>query len=257
MSPNSLLITARYSSSRLPGKLLLAIGENTVLGHSILRAVSAGFNPILCTSTDSSDDVLVSEASKYGIPSFRGDLSNKLRRWDDCFTKTGLTHGHILDGDDPFFDPEEIHQSLEKLQSERLDLVRTSDRSDSGFATVGMSITSHFMATLATRSKKLASEDFDVIPWDKLIFPGDNVNKAKDNYLTLNRDKQIRLTLDYQEDLLLMDLIARQFSFDCPRQIIEEFLLENPELLRINASRTHDFLTNKKVQLERNFQIES
>ena len=113
------------------------------------------------------------------------------------------------------------------------------------------------MATLAIRSKNLESDDFDVIPWGKLIFPGDNVKKAEDNFLTLDRDKQIRLTLDYQEDLRLMDLIARQFSFDCPRQTIEEFLLENPELLGINASRTHDFLTNKKVQLERNFHIES
>lgn len=102
MSPNSLLITARYSSSRLPRKLLLSIGENTVLGHCILRALSAGFDPILCTSTASSDDVLVSEASKYGISAFRGDLFNKLRRWDDCFAKIGLTHGHILDADDPF-----------------------------------------------------------------------------------------------------------------------------------------------------------
>ncbi len=257
MSPSSLLITARYSSSRLPGKLLLVIGENTVLGHSFLRALSAGFSPFLCTSTDSSDDVLVSEASKYGIPSFRGDLSNKVRRWDDCLTTIGLTHGHILDADDPFFDPHEIRQSIEKLQSENLDLVRTSDRSDSGFASVGMSVTSRFMAKLAIRSKSLESEDFDVIPWEKLIFPGDNVKKAKDNFLTLNRDKQIRLTLDYQEDLLLLDLIARRFSFDCPRQTIEDFLLDNPELLGINASRTHDFLTNKKVQLERNFHIES
>lgn len=257
MLQNSLLITARYSSSRLPGKLLMVIGENTVLGHCILRALSAGFHPILCTSTESSDDVLVLEASKYGISSFRGELFNKLKRWNDCFTKIGLSDGHVLDADDPFFDPQEIRESLRKLRLEQLDLVRTSDRSDSGFATVGMSVTSQFMATLAMRSQGLESDDFDVIPWDRIILPGDNVKQAEDNFLTLNRDQQLRLTLDYHEDFILLDLIARRFGFDCPRQTIEDFLLENPEILGINESRTRDFLANKKVQLERNFYTES
>jgi spore coat polysaccharide biosynthesis protein SpsF len=253
----SLLITARYSSSRLPGKLLLTIGKNTVLGHSFLRALSAGFNPILCTSTDSKDDALVSEAAKYDIPSFRGDLLNKLKRWDDCFKSLELVDGHILDADDPFFDPQEIRQSLDRLRLEQLDLVRTSERSDSGFATVGMSVTSQFMTALAIRSQELESSDFDVIPWSKLILSGDRVSQAEDKFLTLNRNKHIRLTLDYQEDFRLMDLIAQRFGFDCSRKTIENFLLENPEIMSINESRTRDFLVNKKVQLERNFHIES
>ena len=80
-----LLITARYSSSRLPGKLLLDLGGRTVLSHSILRAQAAGFSPILCTSTDDSDDVIAKEASLHSIRVFRGSLLNKIQRWADCF----------------------------------------------------------------------------------------------------------------------------------------------------------------------------
>lgn len=228
-----------------------------MLGHCILRALDAGFNPILCTSTDPSDDALVLEAKKYQIESFRGDLLNKLKRWDDCLASLRTIDAHILDADDPFFDPREMRKSLEVLRSKKLDLVRTSVRSDSGFASVGMSVTSHFLTTLVTRSRKLEGNNFDVIPWNNLILPTDHAIEAEDSYLTSNRYQQIRLTLDYHEDFVLLDLIATKFGFDVERVTIEAFLLENPNLLEINASRTRDFLTNKKVQLEHNFNIES
>lgn len=257
MEINTVLITARFSSSRLPGKLLLPLGNFSVLGHSILRAKSAGLNPVLCTSTDVSDDALVLEASQFGIDFFRGHLSNKIIRWKDCLTYLELNDVHILDADDPYFDPLEILNSLDTLRLNRLDLVRTSERSDSGFASVGMSVTSKYMSVLARRSLELESEDFDVIPWGRLIFPLDKVATARNNYLTSDDNTQIRLTLDYKEDFELLALISKKFGVDAPRAIIEKYLIAHSELLNINESRTNDFLANKKVQLERNFQIES
>ena len=251
-----LLITARYSSSRLPGKILLDLGGRTVLSHSIMRAQAAGFSPILCTSTDVSDDVLAKEASLHSIRVFRGSLLNKIERWADCFVHFGLPSAHIVDGDDPYFDVSEIFSSMEKLQRENWSLVQTSDRSDSGFATLGMSITSDFIVTLADRSQKLPSQNLDVIPWKKLLHFSDLVIKAADNFLTSDRETSIRLTLDYPEDLAIMRKIAGIFNYDVPRRLLEEYLVQNPVLLSINEARTNDFLTNKKVQLERNFQIE-
>lgn len=253
----SLLITARYSSSRLPGKVLLKLGDHSILGHSISRARSAGFSPILCTSTDKSDDLLVAEASKYGVQTFRGNLLNKIQRWNDCLKHLEFRDAHIIDGDDPYFDTDEIHRSLVGLRREKLDLIQTSERSDSGFATVGMSIRSTFLAKLAKRALLLPSTNFDVIPWNLLLEPSDKVKVAPNSYLTDDSSIQIRLTLDYSEDLQLMRKIAEEFRFDAPRKEIEAYLVQNSEILSINNSRTWDFLNNKKVQLDSNFQIES
>lgn len=254
---STVLITGRFSSSRLPGKLLLPLGDYSVLGHCIQRAKSAGLTPILCTSTDSSDDVLAREASNLGITTFRGHLLNKIRRWNDCLINLSLEDSHILDADDPYFDPLEIMVSLETLRVNKLGLVRTSEKSDSGFATVGMSVTSRYLSILANRSLELESDNLDVIPWSRLILPQDRVTTANNNYLTSDRTTQIRLTLDYDEDLQLMTAVSKEFGFDAPRAEIERYLLANSNLLRINEYRTQDFLTNKKVQLEHNFQIES
>lgn len=252
----TLLITARYSSSRLPGKILLELGGHSVLGHSILRARAGGFSPILCTSTDASDDCLVAEADKYEVQSFRGDLLNKIQRWNDCISNLGLNDAHIIDGDDPYFDTDEVQRSIRYFRLNQLDLLRTSERSDSGFATVGMSIKNTFLAKLAKRAKLLLSSDFDVIPWEILIEPSDRVRVAADTYLTADTSHQIRLTLDYPDDLRLMRRIAESFTFDTPRAEIEAYLVQNSDILRINSSRTHDFLNNKKVQLENNFRLE-
>lgn len=255
--PEYLIITARYSSTRLPGKMLLGLGDNSVLGHSISRAKSAGFVPLLCTSTDRADDALVAEAAKYGVQSYRGELFNKIQRWNDCYSVFNLRDAHIVDGDDPYFDTDEILESLSCLRMNLLDLVRTSNRSDSGFATVGMSVTAHFLTELVKRCETLPSSDFDVLPWSLLLRSTDKVRTAEDSFLIPNKTLQIRLTLDYLEDLYVMNAIAKVFGADTPRKVIEEYLSQNPEILSINGHRTSDFLTNKKVQLEHNFQIES
>ena len=254
---NYLLITARYSSTRLPGKMLLKLGDHSILGHSISRAKSAGFTPVLCTSTDYSDDALVEEALKYKVQSFRGSLLNKIQRWCDCAKSFGFDDVHIVDGDDPYFDPHEILQSLQILRTHDLNLVRTSVRSDSGFATVGMSVKFSFLVELASRASQLQSSDFDVIPWNLLLHSEDKVSVAPNSFLTSNHSVQLRLTLDYPEDLTLMNIIAKNFSFDASRTEIEKFLVQNEEILQVNELRTNDFLTNKKVQLRHNFRIES
>ena len=53
------LITVRSSSSRLPNKCFLPFGERcNVLEHIIRRAKHYNLDPIICTSTDPSDDLI-------------------------------------------------------------------------------------------------------------------------------------------------------------------------------------------------------
>ena len=47
-------------------KCLLPLGNETVISHVIKRARVAGIEPIVCTSTDPSDDILAEIASELG-----------------------------------------------------------------------------------------------------------------------------------------------------------------------------------------------
>ena len=50
------IIQARMSSKRLPGKVLLPLGNSTILNEVINRAKAFSKQVIVCTSKDNSDD---------------------------------------------------------------------------------------------------------------------------------------------------------------------------------------------------------
>ena len=108
------LITVRSASTRLPKKCLLSFGKNlNVLEHIINRSKFFKINPIICTSIDKSDDIIEDIAIKKNVKVFRGSLKNKLKRWADCCDKFNIKNFHTIDVDDPFFDGDQMKESLE------------------------------------------------------------------------------------------------------------------------------------------------
>lgn len=81
MSETLVILQARMSSSRLPGKALLRLGgiESAVL--AALRAGNAGHHVVLATSNRQSDTVLARRAFDNGIAVFRGDLDDVRSRF--------------------------------------------------------------------------------------------------------------------------------------------------------------------------------
>ena len=109
------------------------------------------------------------------------------------------------------------------------------------------------MKELAQRSVDLISQDLDVIPWNLLLKDQDRWKFAPDNHLIEGNLTQLRLTLDYPEDLELLQKIALKLDYFAPRIEVEKFILDNPTIYKINSNRNIDFIENKKVQLLRNF----
>ena len=107
-------ITVRSNSSRLPSKCFLPFGnECNVLEHIVRRAKHYKIDPIICTSTHSSDNLIEELAKREGVKYFRGPLINKLQRWADCAIHFNLKAFHTVDADDPFFDGDEMKRSFE------------------------------------------------------------------------------------------------------------------------------------------------
>jgi spore coat polysaccharide biosynthesis protein SpsF (cytidylyltransferase family) len=81
MRDTRIIIQSRMSSTRLPGKALLPVGDlpSTVLCAK--RAGNTGLSVVVATSDDLSDDPLVQTAMKHGVAVSRGSLSNVLSRF--------------------------------------------------------------------------------------------------------------------------------------------------------------------------------
>jgi spore coat polysaccharide biosynthesis protein SpsF len=117
VSPNSKLVaivTARYSSRRLPGKVIRVLGGKPMLAHTFARlnAVAELDEIVLATSHDKSDDPVAAFGADAGLTVYRGELDDLLRRM------TGAARTHNADaivrisGDSPLIDPAVVRQAI-------------------------------------------------------------------------------------------------------------------------------------------------
>jgi spore coat polysaccharide biosynthesis protein SpsF len=233
-------ITVRTASSRLPQKCLLPFGDYNVIEHIIHRAKYYQLEPIICTSTESSDDILEKIAQNEGVKVFRGSMVNKLKRWYDCCNHFGIGSFHTVDADDPFFDGDEIKKSIALLH-EGYDMVSPTVASSSGGASVGYSITKEIIA----KACAVISEDEDTeMMWyyinqvdgiKKIVLPGIDSDSLA-----------IRLTLDYEEDYWLLLTIQRILGNLTSRKEVNNLFKRNPDLFKVNWFRNEEWSNNQK-----------
>lgn len=228
----TVFLTVRTNSTRLPEKCFLPFGETNVLGHVISRAKFAGFEPIVCTSKNKSDDKIDLFCKESGVSIYRGPLNNKILRWYECASSFKVKIFHTIDVDDPFFDPKLINQSLGLLISEDLDVVYPTELSSNGSASVGYSIR---LSALEKEIKRI--ESMKEIEMVDSVF--DQLKGLKKKILTTNLldFPNIRLTLDYPEDYWLLLFVLRELGPNCNRENLLSLFSRNPDLYKFNWYR--------------------
>jgi spore coat polysaccharide biosynthesis protein SpsF len=235
-------ITVRTASSRLPKKCLLPFGKKTVLHHIIERCRVFGIEPIVCTSTDVTDNVIEEIAQAEQVKIFRGSLNNKIKRWVDCANAFNLDVFHSVDADDPFFDADEIRRSMETLAIENLDMVAPTASSSAGGASVGYSLTKNILCKALEDIQE--NQDTEMMWYFLEKIPGIRTKvlpESKESVVT-------RLTLDYAEDYWLLESVRRIVGNFAPRKEIDELFRRNPDLYLINWFRNQEW---KQGQLDK------
>jgi len=101
------ILQARFSSTRLPGKVLKPILGEPMLIRQVerLRHARRVDQLLVATSTDPSDDALVAVCEQYDIPCFRGNLNDVLDRFYQAAMPYKPDHVVRLTGDCPLTDP--------------------------------------------------------------------------------------------------------------------------------------------------------
>ena len=114
-----IILFARMSSSRLPGKMLRPLGPTTLFERVVARARTLGSPLVLATSSDRSDDPLDAAANRLEVPVFRGSLDDVLGRACDAARFAGFDAFARLCGDRPFLPLYDTRRGL-ALMDERL-----------------------------------------------------------------------------------------------------------------------------------------
>jgi len=119
------VILARLSSKRLPGKALMEVKEKKILTYIIERLdkVVPRTDIILATSIEKEDDLLVEFAKQEAINCYRGDMDNVAERFYDAATLFKWDYAVRINGDNVFVDTEVLRKMLEITDENKYDFI--------------------------------------------------------------------------------------------------------------------------------------
>ncbi|MBM3374986.1 MAG: spore coat protein [Betaproteobacteria bacterium] len=230
------IIQARMSSSRLPGKVLMPIGDRPMLQliFERLRLSKCLSDVIVATSLDVADDAIEELCSSHGIGVARGSRTDVLARFMDALELTKATAIVRVTADCPLIDYRLIDMALNIFSFESLDYL--SMGSDSGYP---RGINAEVIARSALEiSAKEAIEPYEREHVTPFIYtrPQRFSLKVLVSPESLMR-ADYRVTVDEQLDIDMIRLLVSGIGID-PLDIsladVVKFLDMNPEIARMN-----------------------
>ncbi len=119
------IIQARMSSMRLPGKVLMRISGRPMLERVCDRVMqsSAVKKIVIATSSHSSDDPIEQFCYLQNLSCFRGSLDDVAGRFLSVIQSEGAEEFIRISADSPLIDPKLIDKAVENYGYEKYDLV--------------------------------------------------------------------------------------------------------------------------------------
>lgn len=231
------IVQARMGSSRLPGKVLMDLGGQTVLAHVLTRcAAIPGIDVVVCATVDEPEcDPVAEEAARWGAVVFRGSEADVLDRYYRAAQSVDADLVMRVTSDCPLIDPALCGEVLAAFADEAVDYA--TNNFVLGYPH-GLDCEA-FRAALLQRCWREATESYDrehVSPWMRR-----DPDTRKASLEGPGGDMiHWRWTLDYPEDLAFFRAVAERLP-PWPAmpdwQQIAEVIQREPELALVNAER--------------------
>ena len=235
------IVSVRNSSTRLPNKAIMTIKDTLrCIDIVIQRAKKTKLPVIIATSSDQSDDIFIDIARQHDVHIFRGVLLNKIKRWYDCFKKFQLKNAVIVNGDDPCFDYNIGKRSIKNLHESEVEFVVFPPDIIPGLFTYAINYSgiSKLYSIVSN-----ASTNTDVITE---FIKKANLNSNEVNLNEYEKNQEMRLTLDYEEDLQFFRKLYENIEPTAPSHEITSFLEKNQKIVEINFFKHKEYLDNQR-----------
>ena len=119
------IVQARMGSTRLPGKVLLPLGDKPILVRVVerLRFVDELADVVVATGDSADNDPIRSLCDAEGITCFSGSEHDVLDRYYQAALRYGADPVLRISSDCPLVDPAIVRRALETYESKRDDIV--------------------------------------------------------------------------------------------------------------------------------------
>ena len=249
----SCIVQARVNSKRLPGKILMPVFGKSLLQHLLerLKRLKTIDDLIVATTKHKLDDETAKIAKLINVKIYRGDEHNVLKRYYDCAKINKSSVIIRVTADCPLIDIKYINELLKIFLKNDYDYLSNLDLNylPDGFHCEIFNFRS------LEKAQKLAKSKFDREHVTSFLWSNPKIfsihhycgKKLK------NHSKDIRLTLDYHEDyILIKEVFEKLYKKNKFFSLVEitAFLEKNKNFLKINEK--YHKLQWKKFHSKRN-----
>ncbi|MEZ6086944.1 MAG: glycosyltransferase family protein [Pirellulaceae bacterium] len=239
MTKTVVIIQARVGSTRLPRKVLLSLGGQTVLSRVIdrVRRCRLVDQIVVATTDQAEDDVIVEEVTRCGTVVTRGSQDDVLSRYCLAATETQAHRIIRITSDCPLVDPDLIDLLITRFDERSREGRPVDYLSNTHPRTFPHGLDAEMFTIDALRiANQEATERFErehVTPFFYLNptrFRLDNIAQAIDQ-------SKLRWTLDEPADFRFFERVFASFApntFVDTAQVLD-LLARNPEISNINS----------------------
>jgi spore coat polysaccharide biosynthesis protein SpsF len=229
------IIQARMGSTRLPGKVLMPIGDRTMLAWVVTRAqrASALDEVTVATTESSADDAIVAECVAHGVRCFRGSEDDVLDRYHQSAAAFEADVVVRVTSDCPLIDPGILDEVIAAFENHPADYVSNflTRRHPRG---LDVEVMSRAALDTAWRNATQPYERAHVTPY---LYR--NQSRFRVHEVVLGEDhSDLRWTVDTHEDLevvrRIVDALGGRADFTWREAL--EVVRKDPRLAEINRS---------------------
>lgn len=223
---------ARVNSSRLPNKIFLEAKGKPFLEYHVQRLQKTGIPVYIATTDDGSEAPIVNFCLDRELPCFRGSEQDVLARFYHCASHYQLDTIIRVTSDCPLIDPQIITGGL-ALYNEGSQGTYCSNALKRTFPRgMDFEIFSFDLLKDAFENAVDSSDREHVTPY---IWKNKSGKVTTKDFLNTNDKSEYRITLDTEEDRLLITRLISEFGadeMDCGQMV--KLLELHPELVAIN-----------------------
>jgi spore coat polysaccharide biosynthesis protein SpsF len=230
-------IPVRLSSTRLPGKALINICGKPAIQYLIERVKSVKNldGIVICTTTNPSDDKIIEFARQMKVNIFRGNEVDILDRFKTAALEFKVENIVNIDGDDILCEPEFIEQTAVELEKNKFDYIYWKNLP---LGTTPIGIKTSALVKICNEK----NTDNTETGWGRFFTQTDLFNVT---FLTSNNpellNSDIRLTLDYPEDLALFEQILMNLKWPFNLKDVVKLLNDRKDIKDLNKSVKDDY----------------
>tara|TARA_Y100001960_G_C14779087_1_gene885322 strand:- start:4845 stop:5564 length:720 start_codon:yes stop_codon:yes gene_type:complete len=226
-------------STRLPGKVMMPLGNRPLLGFLIerLRLCQTIDEVVVATSIENENDVIEEFCANEGIECFRGSEEDVLKRTLGALESVSATIGVEVFGDCPLIDPLIVDELVTRFcDYAKYDFIGNDLRTT---YPPGMEVEVFSLQALQDSDCRVPVSD--PIREHGTLF----IRQNPQLYKVVNREAEgkyrrpeVELEVDSREDLDVVTAIIQHFDprIDFSLDEILRFLDDNPEIVEINRS---------------------